>query len=182
MPGTLVSAEMAAAVGREVRRSVSFPIDPSDIRRWAVAIYYPEPPPAYFWDERAAAATVHRGIVAPEDFNPFAWMTAAGPVARPTAGGSAGPGEEGGGHDPDVTERQLGVRPPGLRHQLNGGLEIEYGVRMRAGDVVRSVVRLAGYSERAGRLGPMLLTVLEDSWTNQRDEPVRRARTTIIRY
>ena len=72
---------MRSVVGREfgmTRQSV--PISLSDIRKWALAIYYPEVPPRLFWDEDYAANTSHGGIVAPEEFNPFAWFTADGPV------------------------------------------------------------------------------------------------------
>jgi hypothetical protein len=181
VPGTLVNDEMKAAVGVEISRRTSFPIDPSDIRRWAVAVYFPEPPPAFFWDPEVAGATVHKGIVAPEDFNPFAWMTAAGPLPEaPDLDGD--PESRPVEHDPDATEKRLGITAPGTSHQLNGGLEVEYGARMRPGDVVTSVVRLGGYTERTGKLGPMLFTVYEDSWTNQHDELVKRSRMTLIRY
>ncbi len=171
---THISSGMQAAVGRRTSRRVSFPISASDIRRWALAVYWPEPPPSLFWDERYAATTVHEGIVAPEEFNPFAWMSAEEeklPVAdteRP--------------NDPDRLERSLGIEGPGLAFQLNGGMEVTYGVRMRPGDVITSEGRLARYTEREGRLGLMLLTVTEDTWTNQRDEMVKRTRSTLIRY
>jgi N-terminal half of MaoC dehydratase len=171
VPQSVISEAMLAAVGREVRRAVSFPISESDIRRWAVAVYYPEPPPSPYWDVEAAALTVHKGIVAPEEFNPFAWMHADGPKPAATDG-----------NDPDRVEKQLGVPPPGLPNQLNGGLEVTYGVRMRPGDVITSVTRLGRYTERTGRLGLMLMTPLEDTWTNQRDELVKRSCMTIIRY
>ena len=48
---TYITDEMEAAVGSELSRQVSFPITTSDIRRWAIAIYFPEPPPPLFWDE-----------------------------------------------------------------------------------------------------------------------------------
>ena len=44
-----------------------------------------------------------------------------------------------GAHDPNVTEARFGVPGPGLSFQLNGGLRVEYGVRMRPGDVITSV-------------------------------------------
>ena len=53
---------------------------------------------------------------------------------------------------------------------------------MRPGDVITSVSRLAGYSEREGRLGLMLFTTSEDTWTNQRGETVKTSRNTLIRY
>jgi hypothetical protein len=170
MATTVISDAMRAAIGGELGRSVSFPVTDSDIRRWAVAVYYPEDPPPLFWDAEYAARTGHKSIVAPEDFNPFAWMTADGPK-RATAG-----------HDPDATEKTLGIDGPGLKFQLNGGMEVEYGVRMRPGDQVTAVTRLAGYREREGRLGLMLFTSSESVWTNQEGAMVKRSTGTVIRY
>jgi N-terminal half of MaoC dehydratase len=170
MAKTSISAAMQAAIGGELGRSTSFPITDSDIRRWAVAIYYPEDPPRLFWDADYAAQTSYGGIVAPEEFNPFAWMTADGPRKASVS------------HDPDLTEITLGIEGPGLKFQLNGGSEVEYGVRMRPGDVVSSVRSLAGYSEREGRLGLMLFTVSQDVWTNQNNEVVKTTKSTLIRY
>ncbi|MFE2433085.1 MaoC family dehydratase N-terminal domain-containing protein [Streptomyces sp. NPDC059373] len=172
MADSTISEPMRDAIGRTFRHATSFPVAASDIRKWAIAVYYPAPPPAVFWDEQAAAASVHGGIVAPEDFNPFAWMTTAGPDDR-----SAGEP-----NDPDNTEHLLGIAGPGLKFQLNGGLDVEYGVPIRPGDVISTQSRVVEYRERRGRLGLMLFTVIEDVWTNQNDETVRRGRTTLIRY
>jgi hypothetical protein len=172
MQPSYISAEMRQAVGRPFRRRVSFPVAESDIRRWAIAVYYPDQPPRAFWDTGAAAGTRHGGIVAPEDFNPFAWLAAQTHVDVPGVDD----------HDPDATEKRLAIAGPGLKHQLNGGLEAEYGVRMRPGDVITSVESVASYHERKGRLGLMLITGLLDEWTNQRNEVVRRYRMDLIRY
>jgi hypothetical protein len=166
-----ISKEMRAAIGRTLSRRVSFPISESDIRRWAIAVYWPEPPPRRFWDSAYAKSAPCGGIVAPEEFNPFAWMAA-----------EREPLTEIESNDPDRTEKMLGIGGPGLKFQLNGGLETDYGVSMRPGDVITSVTRLAEYKEREGRLGPMLLTVSEDTWTNQDDDVVKRARSTLIRH
>jgi N-terminal half of MaoC dehydratase len=172
MPRSNVSAAMREAVGCTLGRQVSFPVSESDIRRWAIAVYYPQDPPRQFWDEAYAKSTPYGGIVAPEDFNPFAWMAAERDEAR----------AEIDQNDPDRTELLLGIPGPGLKFQLNGGMEVEYGTRMRGGDVITSVTRLADYTEREGRLGLMLFTVAEASWTNQSGELVKRTRTTVIRY
>jgi hypothetical protein len=172
MPKSNVTTAMRDAVGRTLARQVSFPVSESDIRRWAIAVYYPQQPPRQFWDEVYAKSTPHGGIVAPEDFNPFAWMTAERDEPR----------AELSQNDPDRTELLLGIPGPGLKFQLNGGMEVEYGARMRGGDVITSVTRLAEYTEREGRLGLMLFTVAEASWTNQSGELVKRTRTTLIRY
>src|ERR1700722_13292116 len=162
---------MTAALGTEFDRQVSFPITDSDIRRWAVAVYFPEEPPRLFWDRAYAAGTAYGGIVAPEEFNPFAWMRA--DPAGLTRGGDP---------DPNSTEKMLGIEPPSTRFVLNGGMEDEYGVRMRPGDVITLISKLGAYHERNGRLGLMLFTVIESTWTNQRRQPVRYRRYTRIRY
>src|SRR3954447_6358297 len=96
MPDSHITPQMLDLVGLELRSATSFPITDSDIRRWAIAVYYPEPAPRLFWDAAYAAGTVHGGIVAPEDFNPFAWLTQTeadvGVSARPT-GAFVGPEE-----------------------------------------------------------------------------------------
>jgi hypothetical protein len=169
---TNISEQMQAAVGSQTGRRVSFPISDSDIRRWAAAVYWPEPPPRLFWDGAYAKNTVHGGIVAPEEFNPFAWMVAEHdqpPVALEP-------------NDPNRLERLLGIEGPGLQYQLNGGMEVDYGVRMRPGDVITAVGHLAEYREREGRLGLMLFTIGEETWTNQDDQLVKRTRSTQIRY
>jgi hypothetical protein len=167
-----VTAEMRAAVGRQTGRRVSFPVSESDIRRWALAVYWPEEPPRLFWDAEYAKNTRHGGIVAPEEFNPFAWLAA----------DKEEPDVQLEPNDPNRMEKLLGIEGPGLKFQLNGGMDVEYGVPMRPDDVITSVSRLAEYHEREGRLGLMLFTVTEDVWSNQDDEEVKRTRSTLIRY
>lgn len=167
---SLISDEMRRSLGHEIGRRRSFPIDRSDIRRWAVAVYYPTDPPPIFWDETHPSTVANGGIVAPEEFNPFAWMSAEGPRPQTNAEGW-GP------------EHTIGIAAPPTSFLLNGGVSATYtGVRMRPGDVIESVTRLKDYRERPGRLGQMLFTITEDVWTNQRGEQVRATETTIIRY
>lgn len=169
---TAISEEMQAAVGSELSRAVSYPVSESDIRRWALAVYYPEEPPARFWDEEAARASRHGGIVAPEDFNPFAWIRA---EPRGVARNSDA-------LDPDRTERSLGIEGPHLMNQLNGGMTVEYGEPIRPGDVITAVATLGQYTERQGSLGLMLFTPTENTWTNQRGELVKKSTHMLIRY
>jgi hypothetical protein len=165
----LISAGMAGAVGRTLSRRTSFPVAESDIRRWAIAVYWPDPPPRSFWDAEYAAGTRHGGIVAPQEFNPFAWMVAESDAPPVT-------------DDSDRFERMLGVEGPGLAFELNGGRAAEYGARIRPGDVITAVNRLAGYTEKTGRLGRMLFTSTEETWTNQSGALVVHSQMTSIRY
>jgi len=167
-----ISSEMAAAVGGVLSERVSYPVSESDIRRWAIAVYFPERPPREFWDRAYAESLPPGGIVAPAEFNPFAWMEA----------GDDPPAVKRASTHPDHVEQRLGIAGPGLRFQLNGGMESEYRAWMRPGDVITSVTRLGEYREKRGRLGLMLITMLEDRWTNQAGELVKLSHNSSIRY
>src|SRR5260370_3358554 len=121
---THISDGMRSLVGREMRRWVSFPVSTPDIRRWAIAVYYPECPPGRFWDAEAAAVSRYGAIVAPEDFNPFAWM-----VAQPKGQSTMAAVPD----NPDAIENGFHAAGPGLKPALNGGTNIPYGVRMGPG-------------------------------------------------
>jgi len=153
MPDSHITPQMLDLIGLELRSATSFPITDSDIRRWAIAVSYPEPAPRLFWDADYAAGTA----------------ADAGVVAR-AAGGFVGP------------EETLGLPAPATTAIINGGTEVEYGVRMRPGDVITSSTTLSEYKEREGRLGLMLFTTTKDTWTNQRGETVKTSRNTLIRY
>lgn len=170
---TNISAAMRAAVGTELSREQSYPVCESDIRRWALAVYWPSPAPRHFLDESGAASRA-TGFVAPEEFNPFAWAVA----ARHTTDSV----EDGVDHDPDRLERMAGIHGPGLQFMLNGGVDVTYGVPIRPDDVITNVRRLGPYSERQGRLGLMLFSRTNDTWTNQRGEMVKDTISTLIRY
>jgi N-terminal half of MaoC dehydratase len=160
---TLVTPELEAMKGVWTDHLVSYPIAASDIRRWAIAVYWGRTPPRLFWDEEYARTTRWNGIVAPEDFNPFTW-------AIPDARGV----------------EIVGALPGGKVAQggniLNGGQADAFGVRMRPGDVITSRTRLSHWEERTGRHGLTLFTYTETRWTNQHDELVKTRVQTIVRY
>ena len=171
---TYINDSMRAAVGRVTARQVSYPVSESDIRRWARAVYWPEVPPRLFWDKEYAERSRHGGIVAPEEFQRL--CVDGGGEGRPAVGGPAR-------SDRSESDGEAARdRAPPVQNQLNGGMEVTYGVRMRPGDVVTSVTRLAEYQEREGRHGLMLFTFSEDTWTNHREEMVKRTRSNHIRY
>lgn len=174
MTDVYITPEMRSIVGKPLRESQSYPVSASDIRRWAIAVYYPEVPPRLYWDEEYAASTPFGGIVAPEDFNPFAWAAAVPDMEermteRPSAGW-------------DYQEARFGVKGPGLKTNLNAGLVVRYGARMRPGDVIRSSSHIQSYEEKQGRMGTMLLTITRSTWLNQADELVKETDQTSIRY
>ncbi len=157
---TLITQEMIDSQGVWGSKRVSPPISESDIRKWAIATYWPEKPPPIYWDADYAQKTRYGGIIAPSDFNPFAW-----PIDRPARPAATNSGKGGKG-----------------KTGLNGGQTDTYGVPMRPGDVITSRSRLKEFNERQGRMGLMLYSFTETTWTNQNDELVRTRISTGIRY
>jgi len=175
---SVITDDMRGLIGRILEVRASFPIDRSDIRRWAIATYYPEERPSRYWAEESTEARSRGGIVAPLDFNPFAWMAASreGPSVEPI---DADPGTIRVG----ASEHLLGVTPPELFKGLNGGIEVQYGpARMYPGDVITTTASISEYREREGRLGLMLFSTTDNHWVNQDDEHVKTLRMTLIRY
>ena len=161
-PLTYVTDEMRTAQGVWGESRTAPPITETDIRRWAMATFYPKQPPRIYWDAEYAAASRWGGIVAPPDFNPFAW-----PVQRQ------------GGGSPNLA----GKRPDGKPLTgMNGGQTDTYGAPMRPGDVVSARSRLLDWWEREGRLGHTLYMRSEIEWRNQNDEHVKTRLSISIRY
>lgn len=159
---TYVTPAMREAQGVWDDARTAPPITETDIRRWAMATFYPEQPPRIYWDADYAATTRWGGIVAPPDFNPFAW-----PVERPSGSSAALAGKH--PNDKPLTG-------------MNGGQTDTYGAPMRPGDIVTSRSRLVDWWEREGRLGHTLYVRSETEWRNQRDELVRTRLSISIRY
>lgn len=159
---TLVTPEMEERKGVWGSERVSYPVSESDIRKWAIAVYWGETPPRLYWDEDYAKTTKWGGIIAPQDFNPFAWAVPTGAV-RPAG---AVPGQQ--------------TRKGG--NVMNGGQQDTYGVPMRPGDVITSRSQLSSWEERQGRNGLTLFTYTETEWRNQDGELVKTRISTGIRY
>ncbi|WP_231997344.1 MaoC family dehydratase N-terminal domain-containing protein [Mycobacterium sp. 1245111.1] len=130
------------------------PISQSDIRRWAIAVYWDTTPPRMFWDEDYARATRWGGIVAPVEFNPFAWPP------------------------PTETEPARSSRHAGRR--VNGGCRMRFGAPMRPGDCIEARSRIESWQSKSGRSGELLLVDFRHQWRNQRGEGVRDAVHTLI--
>ena len=82
---TLVTQDMIDRKDVWGSERLSPPISESDIRKWAIATYWPDKPPSIYWDADYAKGTKYEGIIAPPDFNPFACPSIASrpPPPRP---------------------------------------------------------------------------------------------------
>lgn len=63
-PGTFLDGATIERIGRTLPPVAAPPVGANDIARWAIATWWPEPPPARYLD----------GGPAPRDLDPFAWM------------------------------------------------------------------------------------------------------------
>ena len=158
-PGVFLDDKTISWLGRPTDPVVSLPVDANDIRRWAMAVYYPDAPPAELFDLAAAAKGPWGELVAPRDFNPFVWVEEFHPESYPWM-------------------RGMGTEP-GSRG-LNGGQRSRYFAPIRIGDVITCVATLVDAYEKEGRLGTMLFLVDESRWTNQRGELVKLGLRTSI--
>jgi hypothetical protein len=173
-PRSHITLAMRQWVGTESSPLVSPPIELGEIRRTAIAVYWPEVPPRLYWDADYAKKTSWGGIIAPQEHNPFAWMVGRAHV---------GPQPDRMDEEQARIEESRNLRPPGApTRYLFGSIAADYFVVMRPGDVITSVVKATDLYEREGRSGLLLFYVTEERWTNQRDEPVKTTRTVNILF
>ena len=157
-PTTLVTQEMLDNRDVWSEKTYSRPIALNDIIKWGIAVYWPDDPPRIYWDEEYAKTTQYGGIIAPQDFNPFAW-----PVPRPP--------------------RQELPKDAGVGERvMNGGQTDTYGVPMRPGDVISQSSALVDWNERVGRLGLTIFSYTETRWENQNGELVKSRISVGVRY
>ncbi len=171
---SLITDAMREWVGAKAPPLTSPPISESDIRRAAISIYWPEVPPRIYWDAEHAAQTRWGGIIAPEEFNPFAWMIGRAHV---------GPHPDHLDDAQEALEKARTLRPPGAPpNYLFGGVDTVYLERMRPGDEITSVITVTDLYERSGRLGAMIFYITEETWTKQTGVVVKTTRTTNISW
>ena len=159
-PGIFLDEATVARIGRTMPPVAAPAVGANDIARWAIATHWPEPAPAAYFNDDEAQRGPWGGLVAPRDFDPFAWMP-----DRPWGGDWLwGMGTE-----------------PGKR-VLNGGQHNLYFEPIRPGDVISVTRRFVDVVERETKRGPMVFFTSEFRWTNQRAQLVRLGYQTTIYY
>jgi hypothetical protein len=164
---SLITPSMAASVGATLHTTTSLPIDAASVRLWITGLYHPHPPPESLW----RIENGHEALRVPKDFNPFVTLIA-DPPGYPFAMGSF----------TEWIEEGLGVEgPKTVGPGLNAGMTVRYvGPDLALGDVVIGVLRLAGYEE-VGSTRPLLLTILEEKWSNPAGQLLQIRLRTIAR-
>jgi acyl dehydratase len=149
--GQLLKADTIDKIGRTLPPVVAPAVGVNDITRWAIATHWPEPAPSLEgpW-----------GLVAPRDFDPFAWMP-----NRPWAG-----------------DWLWGMSAEPGGRVLNGGQRNRYFEPIRPGDVISVTRRFVDVIERETKSGPKVFFTSEFVWRNQHDALVRIGEQTTIYY
>ena len=131
---TLVTPEMIKAPRHlGTRRNIVPYIPLSDIRKFAIAIYWPKRRHrGCFGTRNTPARRRWGGIIAPQDFNPFAW-----PIKND-----------------DPADRGAGGSRPRERRGMNGGQIDTYFQPMRPDDVIRARHRVRDWNDPPDPPGP----------------------------
>jgi len=148
--------EQAKAMIGTVAEPTIWEVERGAIRRYAEAIDDPNP---LFRDVEHARGK-YGDLICPPGF--FGWSLRGGGIA-------------------DIIALVLPLLvKAGYPALLDGGVDYEFMLPVRAGDTLTSWSRLADITEREGRAGKMIFTTVETTYINQNGDVVAKARQTLI--
>ena len=154
--GSMISDEIQSMIGLW-SEPVVLEVERGAIARYADAIDDPNP---LYRDEEYAKNSKYGGIIAPPGF--FGW---------PVGGGDIEAG----------MSRVVGaVAEAGMLRILDGGIELNFLVPVRAGDTLVTYGKLADVREKQTSQGKMLFLIIEQKYLNQDGALVAVARQTLI--
>jgi acyl dehydratase len=154
--GSMISDEIQSMIGMWAE-PVVLEVERGAIARYADAIDDPNP---LFRNEEYAKNSKYGGIIAPPGF--FGW---------PVGGGDIEAG----------MSRVVGaVAESGMLRILDGGIELNFFVPVRAGDTLVTYGKLADVREKQTSQGKMLFLIIEQKYLNQDGALVAVARQTLI--
>ncbi len=156
---SVITDEMRAIIGKE-GAATTLEVENGGCRMFARSVGHTDP---IFYDEDAAKAAGHRGIVAPPGY-------LGTPVFNPSRG-ERSPAETAGS----------GYSIP-YKRVLNGGTDYEYLDTVCAGDLLTARTKITDFAERTGSIGPMLITSRQTTFTNQDGKVVAKMQGRTIQY
>ena len=147
-----VTPELKKWIGTEAQLGTEV-VEAGAIKKFADAIKDPNP----LWRDREyARKTPYRGVIAPPTFI----------HSFPSLG------------YPNIYPQPM---PWENTTALNGGNDFELYKPLRPGDIITGKARLTDiFSRHSKRMGPMIFTVVEMTYTNQKGEVVVKQRSTSI--
>ncbi|MFQ5925523.1 MAG: MaoC family dehydratase N-terminal domain-containing protein [Dehalococcoidia bacterium] len=148
--------ELKASIGTIIE-PVIMEIERGAIRRYAAAIDDPDP---LFHDVEYARSSRYGEMICPPGF--FGWPIKGAELIEEL--GSLAPA----------------LARAGFPRILDGGVDFEFYLPVRAGDILTSYGKIADIRERTGRTGTMIFSVFETTFINQNGDLVAKRRATII--
>jgi acyl dehydratase len=165
---TMLPEEMAGFVGKSIGVVVC-EVEKSSIKRFADAVEETNP---LYYDEDYAAKSKYGSIIAPPGF--FGW-----PVKLPRGATFMRPTDI--SDPPETTEAmRVALAKVGYANVLDGGIEYEFFVPVRAGDMLTAKSIVKEIREREGKTGKMAFVIIETTYHNQNKELVAVSRGTAI--
>lgn len=164
---TMITDELKGWIGREWETVTGDPILARDIKRYAMAIGDRNP---LYHDEEYAKTTEYGSIVAPPSFV----LCAAHPVSKDHF-----PDElrSDGLHEGDVWPFMYALP---IQRVVRGGDEFDFHEPIRPGDVITVRTKVADITEKISKTGPMIVTTIEEIYSNQKGDLVAVHRMTGI--
>ncbi len=164
----MLPEEMAGFIGKSIG-TVACEVEKGSIKRFADAVEETNP---LYWDEEHAAKSKYGSIIAPPGF--FGW-----PVKLPPGQTFQRPTDI--TDPPEATEgMRNALAKAGYANVLDGGIEYEFFLPVRAGDSLTARSTIKEVREREGKTGKMAFVIIETAYHNKKDELVAKARATAI--
>ena len=162
----MLPEEVTGFIGKKGIPSI-FEVEKEAIRRFADSMGDTNP---LYWDEEYAKKSKYGSIIAPPGFISAPWFS-----GRPKKWGRKGEAA------PDET---AGVRPAivraGFGRILDGGIEYDFFLPVRAGDVLVATPTITAIREREGKGGNLIFCTTEIVYMNQNGNVVAKARSTVV--
>ncbi|MEV0809920.1 MaoC family dehydratase N-terminal domain-containing protein [Micromonospora sp. NPDC050200] len=158
----LIPAEVAAMVGTVVARRTGV-VETREFQRWAASVR--DRNPLYF-DAEYARTHGYENVLAPPMFLQHVTLGVADlDGLRPDGSSGAGSGN---------------LTFPLCPRRMAGGEDTTFLAPVYGGDVITSERRIHSIEEKRGRSGRFVLVTWKTTYTNQRDEVVAEATTSMI--
>jgi len=151
-----ITDELKALIGTTAE-PVIMEVERGAIRRYANAIDDANP---LFRDVEHARSSRYGEMICPPGF--FGW-----PI-------------KGGGLMEVLASLAPALARAGCPRILDGGVDFEFYLPIRAGDILTSYGKIADIRAREGKTGTMIFTTLETTFINQNGDLVAKRRATII--
>jgi acyl dehydratase len=136
-------------------------IERGAVRRYADAVGNDNP---LYHDEKYITGSRYGNIIAPPGF--FGWPIK--PVKATT------------GHPDIVKELQEVLARGGFPRILDGGIEYEFYLPVRAGDILVASAMIEDIAEKEGKSGRMLVCQFQTTYLNQNGDLAAKSRQTFI--